>query len=85
MVPSENRWALPDLQSVVDLCASELPEYPMSIDVQEEYARRATSGSSVEVYLSVADGISDYRLEASLTVKLSALGPLRLGHVPRKR
>ena len=78
MTLSESRWALPDLQSVVDLCALRNSQnIRCSIDVLGEYARAEQQAvRSADAYLSVADAISDYRLEASLTVKLSALGAL---------
>lgn len=75
---SESRWALPDLRSVVDLCElRNSQEIRCSIDVLGEYAREEGQAvRSVEAYLSVANAISDYGLDASLTVKLSALGVL---------
>jgi proline dehydrogenase len=78
MTRSESRWALPDLQSVVDLCAlRNSQKIRCIIDVLGEYARTEQQAvRSVEAYLSVANAISEYRLEASLSVKLSALGVL---------
>lgn len=78
MTLSESRWALPDLQSVVDLCAlRNTQKIRCSIDALGEYARAEQQAvRSVEAYLSVVAAISDYRLDASLTVKLSALGAL---------
>jgi proline dehydrogenase len=78
MTLSESRWALPDLQSVVNLCALRNSQrIRCSIDILGEYARAEQQAvRSVEAYLAVAEAISDYRLEASLTIKLSALGAL---------
>jgi proline dehydrogenase len=74
----ESRWALPNLQSAVKWCAGRNEQnIRCVIDVLGEYAREdRQSAESVEAYLAAAKAIADYGLDASLTVKLSALGAL---------
>jgi proline dehydrogenase len=74
----ESRWALPDLQSAVSWCSRRNTQsIRCIIDVLGEYAREESqAASSVEAYMEAAKAISDYGLDASLTVKLSALGAL---------
>ena len=84
----ESRWALPDLQSTIDWCARRNAQsIRCVIDVLGEYAREERqSADSVEAYLDAAKAISEYGLNASLTVKLSALGALfDRDRMPKKR
>jgi proline dehydrogenase len=73
-----NRWVLPDLQSVVAWCGRRNAQnIRCVIDVLGEYAREESQAAgSVDAYLTAAKAIADYGLDASLTVKLSALGAL---------
>jgi Proline dehydrogenase len=74
----ESRWALPGLQSAVDWCSRRNVQNIRCIfDVLGEYAREESQAAgSVELYLAAAKSIADNGLDASLTVKLSALGAL---------
>ncbi|MGZ7130574.1 MAG: proline dehydrogenase family protein [Halobacteriota archaeon] len=74
----ESRWALPDLQSTIKWCAKRnRQKIRCVIDVLGEYAREdRQSADSVVAYLTAANAIADNGLDASLTVKLSALGAL---------
>ncbi|HYC19683.1 MAG TPA: proline dehydrogenase family protein [Candidatus Bathyarchaeia archaeon] len=74
----ESRWALPDLQSTVAWCSRRNAQnIRCIIDVLGEYARKESQAAgSVEAYMAAAKSISDNGLDASLTVKLSALGAL---------
>ncbi|MCJ7639659.1 MAG: proline dehydrogenase family protein [Euryarchaeota archaeon] len=74
----ESRWALPDLRSAIKWCAGRNGQnIRCVIDILGEYAREdRQSADSVEAYLAAAKAIADYGLDASLTVKLSALGAL---------
>src|SRR5674536_168167 len=74
----ESRWALPDLRSTIKWCAGRNGQnIRCVIDILGEYAREdRQSAGSVEAYLSAAKAIADHGLDASLTVKLSALGAL---------
>ena len=74
----ESRWALPDLPSAIKWCAGRNEQnIRCVIDILGEYAREdRQSADSVEVYLAAAKAIVDYGLDASLTVKLSALEAL---------
>jgi proline dehydrogenase len=74
----ESRWALPDLQSAIKWCARRNEQnIRCVIDVLGEYAREdRQSADSVDAYLAAAKAVADYGLDASLTVKLSALGIL---------
>ena len=74
----ESRWALPDLQSTIDWCARRNAQgIRCVVDVLGEYAReKRQSAGSVAAYLDAAKAISECGLNASLTVKLSALGAL---------
>jgi proline dehydrogenase len=74
----ESRWALPDLQSAVDWCSRRNAQsIRCIIDVLGAYAREESQAAgSVEAYMSAAKSIADNGLDASLTVKLSALGAL---------
>ena len=74
----EGRWALPDLQSAIKWCARRNEQnIRCIIDVLGEYAREdRQSADSVDAYLAAAKAIAEYGLDASLTVKLSALGVL---------
>jgi proline dehydrogenase len=74
----ESRWALPGLQSAVDWCSRRNVQNIRCIfDVLGEYAREESQAAgSVEAYMAAAKSIADNGLDASLTVKLSALGAL---------
>ena len=74
----ESRWALPDLQSAVAWCSRRNAQnIRCIIDVLGEYAREESQAAgSVEAYMAAAKSIADNGLDASLTVKLSALGVL---------
>ena len=74
----ESRWALPDLQSAVAWCSRRNAQnIRCIIDVLGEYAREESQAAgSVEAYTAAAESIADSGLDASLTVKLSALGAL---------
>ncbi len=72
------RWALPDLQSAMRWCATRNEQRIRCIvDVLGEYARKADQATtSVDAYRVTARTIDEHGLNASLTVKLSALGAL---------
>jgi proline dehydrogenase len=74
----ESRWALPDLQRTINWCARRNAQGIRSIiDILGEYARdELQATNSVETYLAAAKAIYDHGLNASLTVKVSALGAL---------
>ncbi len=74
----ETRWTLPDLSSATRWCATRNEQdIRCIIDVLGEYAREADqAASSVDAYMAAARTIDEQELNASLTVKLSALGAL---------
>jgi proline dehydrogenase len=74
----ESRWALPDLPSAINWCARRHEQnIRCIIDVLGEYAREERQAAdSVEAYLAAAKAIANCGLDASLTIKLSALGAL---------
>ena len=74
----ESRWALPDLQSAVDWCSRRNAQnIRCIIDVLGEYAREESQAAgSVEAYMVAAKSIAENGLDASLSIKLSALGTL---------
>ncbi|HYA33710.1 MAG TPA: proline dehydrogenase family protein [Candidatus Bathyarchaeia archaeon] len=78
MVESGSRWALPDLHSAIAWCSQRnATNIRCVLDVLGEYARNERqTADSVQSYLAAAEAISDNQLDASLTVKLSALGVL---------
>lgn len=82
----ESRWVLPDLQSATNWCARRNEQnIRCVIDVLGEYARDdRQSAASVKAYLAAAKAIADYGLDASFTVKLSALGALFDESISRK-
>ncbi len=74
----DTRWTLPDLSSAVDWCSMRNEQgIRCIIDVLGEYARKVDqAATSVDAYRTAARTIDEQRLDASLTVKLSALGAL---------
>jgi len=74
----DSRWALPDLASTIDWCSKRNAQnIRCVIDVLGEYAREESqSAAAVRAYFDAAKAIADFKLHASLTVKLSALGAL---------
>ncbi len=72
------RWTLPDLPSAVRWCAMRNQQgIRCIVDVLGEYARKADqAAASVDAYMTAAQTIDEQGLNASLTVKLSALGAL---------
>ncbi|MDD1720889.1 MAG: proline dehydrogenase family protein [Euryarchaeota archaeon] len=78
MASHDTRWTLPDLPSAVHWCATRNEQgIRCIVDVLGEYARKADQATdSVDAYMSAARTIDEHGLNASLTVKLSALGAL---------
>jgi proline dehydrogenase len=78
MAELESRWALPDLPSAIKWCATRNKQnIRCTIDVLGEYARKERQVAAlVEAYVAAANAIADHGLNASLTIKLSALGAL---------
>ncbi len=74
----DTRWTLPDLPSAVRWCAMRNGQgIRCIIDVLGEYARKGDqAATSVDAYMTAARTIDEQALNASLTVKLSALGAL---------
>ncbi len=78
MESRETRWTLPDLPSATRWCVMRNEQdIRCIIDVLGEYAREVDqAASSVDAYMAAARTIDEQELNASLTVKLSALGAL---------
>jgi proline dehydrogenase len=75
-IADDSRWALPDLSSALN-CASERCASGMLVtfDHLGEYARNESQASeNAANYLTALDGLKNQRLNASLAIKLSALG-----------
>ncbi len=74
----DTRWTLPDLSSAVHWCAMRNKQgIRCIIDVLGEYARKVDqAATAVDAYRTAARTIDEQGLNASLTVKLSALGAL---------
>ncbi|MGZ4902606.1 MAG: proline dehydrogenase family protein [Halobacteriota archaeon] len=74
----EARWTLPDLPSAVQWCATRNQQgIRCIVDVLGEYARKTDqAAAAADAYMNAARAIDEHGLNASLTVKLSALGAL---------
>lgn len=78
MTVTEDRWALPDLESALEWCRERNAEgICCTLDVLGENARdEVQAARSVEAYVSCASAIEDEGLDASISVKLTDLGAL---------
>ncbi len=78
MKSSSNRWTLPDLSSAMRWCVMRNRQgIRCIVDVLGEYARKVDqAATSVDAYMTAVRTIEERGLNASVTVKLSALGAL---------
>ena len=78
MTSHNTRWTLPDLPSAMHWCASRNQQgIRCIVDVLGEYARKDDQAEdAVSAYVNAARAIDEHGVNASLTVKLSALGAL---------
>ena len=78
MAATSDRWTLPDLQKTVQWCKVRNNQgIRCVIDVLGEYAANENQiSSSLEEYRACLRTISEQKLDASITVKLTALGAL---------